>query len=48
MKCVKEGGSALIPFRELINTTRASFAAIESLKAGSWIKVDQLDDETNL
>ncbi len=48
MKCVKEGGSALIPFSELINTTRASFAAIESLKAGKWIKVDQSDDETNL
>lgn len=34
---IRNGGSAIIPFDELINTTRASFAAIESLKTGSWI-----------
>ena len=33
------GGPALIPFDEIINTTRASFAAIESLKTNSWITV---------
>lgn len=36
----KNGGEPIIPFCEIINTTRASFAAIESLKKGSWIKID--------
>ena len=35
----KNGGSSIIPFSEIINTTRASFAAIESLKEGKWISV---------
>ena len=35
----KNGGAALIPFDEIINTTKASFAAIESLKTNSWIKI---------
>lgn len=34
-----KGGAPLIPFESLVNTTRASFAAIESLKSGSWIKI---------
>lgn len=33
------GGRSLIPFDEIYNTTLASFAAIESLKSGSWVKV---------
>lgn len=36
---VKTGGDSLIPFAELINTTKASFAAIESLKENCWIKI---------
>ncbi|WP_199141922.1 bi-domain-containing oxidoreductase [Pedobacter sp. ASV12] len=36
---VKNGGEALIPFDELINTTKASFAAISSLKEGKWIDI---------
>ena len=36
---IQKGGSPLIPFDELINTSRASFAAIESLKQGTWVKV---------
>lgn len=36
---VKNGGDPLIPFDEIINTTRASFAAIESLKQGTWINI---------
>jgi predicted dehydrogenase len=36
----KEGGQALIPFDEIINTTKASFAAIESLKSKMWIDVE--------
>ena len=29
----------IIPFDEIVNTTRASFAAIESLKEGKWISI---------
>jgi predicted dehydrogenase len=36
---VKAGAEPLIPFDEIINTTRTSFAAIESLKNNSWIKI---------
>jgi hypothetical protein len=36
---VKEGGEPLIPLDEIINTTKASFAAIESLKRGEWVKL---------
>lgn len=39
IKSIKKGGKPIIPFDELINTTKASLAAIESLKVGSWIKV---------
>lgn len=37
---VVKGGKALIPFDEIINTTKASFAAIESLKQNSWIDIE--------
>jgi predicted dehydrogenase/threonine dehydrogenase-like Zn-dependent dehydrogenase len=33
----ENGGNALIPFESLINTTLASFAAIESLKTRAWV-----------
>ncbi len=36
---VKTSGKPLIPFDEIVNTTRASFAAIESLKKNSWVEV---------
>ena len=36
---LKSGGEALIPFEEIINTTRASFAAIISLKEGRWVEL---------
>ncbi len=35
----KNGGESIIPFDEIINTTKASFAAIESLKEGKWISI---------
>ena len=35
----KNGGEAIIPFNEIVNTTRVSFAAIDSLKEGKWISV---------
>ena len=40
IKQVKEGGVPLIPFDELINTTKTTFAALQSLQESSWIKVD--------
>ena len=39
VKKAKEGGAPLIPFEEIVNTTKASFAAIQSLKEGKWIEV---------
>jgi predicted dehydrogenase/threonine dehydrogenase-like Zn-dependent dehydrogenase len=36
---IKNGGSPLIPLDEIINTTKASFAAIESLKQSKWISI---------
>jgi hypothetical protein len=35
----KNGGEAIIPFDDIVNTTRASFAAIKSLKEGKWISI---------
>jgi predicted dehydrogenase len=32
-------GKPIIPFDEIVNTTKASFAAIQSLKEGRWIDV---------
>jgi predicted dehydrogenase/threonine dehydrogenase-like Zn-dependent dehydrogenase len=34
-----KGGDPIIPFDEIVNTTKASFAAIDSLKQGKWIEV---------
>lgn len=36
---INNGGESLIPFEDLINTTKASFAAIESLKSKTWIDI---------
>lgn len=38
---VKEGGKPLIPFSEIVNVTRASFAAIQSLRERKWIDVQK-------
>ena len=35
----QQGGNPIIPFDEIINTTKASFAAIKSLKEGKWILI---------
>jgi len=37
---IKTGNIELIPYQELINVTKASFAAIESLKSGHWIEIE--------
>ena len=34
------GGEALIPFESIVNTAKASFAAIQSLKENRWIEVN--------
>lgn len=39
---IKSGGTALIAFDELVNTTLASFAAIESLKTKNWVSVQSI------
>ncbi|MBK86633.1 MAG: dehydrogenase [Flavobacteriaceae bacterium] len=37
---LKQGSVELIPYDELINVTKASFAAIQSLKEGSWVTIE--------
>lgn len=37
---IKNGGEPLIPMDSIVNTTKASFAAIQSLKERKWIDVD--------
>lgn len=39
LKLIKESGGPLVPLNEIVNTTLASFAAIESLKAGAWVTI---------
>lgn len=36
---LKNGGSATIPFLEIVNTSQAAIAAVESLKKGCWIEI---------
>ena len=35
-----KGGSDIIPFEEIVNSTRTAFAALESMKKGEWVQVD--------
>ena len=37
---MKESGDALIPFDQIVNTSKASFSALKSLSNSSWISVD--------
>jgi predicted dehydrogenase/threonine dehydrogenase-like Zn-dependent dehydrogenase len=39
IESVKNGGESIIPMTELVNTTLASFAALESLKTGAWVNL---------
>jgi predicted dehydrogenase/threonine dehydrogenase-like Zn-dependent dehydrogenase len=39
MERLQSGGNPIIPFEEILNTSKASIAAIESLKNGEWIKI---------
>ena len=36
---LRNGGEAIIPIEEIINTTKASLAAVESLKTKSWVNL---------
>lgn len=36
---IKKGGESLIDFESIINTTKASFAAIRSLKENRWVNI---------
>ncbi len=37
---LKNGGEAIIPFEEIINTSRTSICAVESLKLGAWVQLE--------
>ena len=37
---IKNGSNSLIPMEELINVTKASFGALESLKNNKWVTID--------
>ena len=39
IKRIQQGGLPLIPFKEIVNVTKASFAAIQSLKERRWIDI---------
>lgn len=36
---LQNGGEALIPFDSIVNTTKASFAAIQSMKENRWVEI---------
>ncbi|GAA4458823.1 bi-domain-containing oxidoreductase [Nibrella saemangeumensis] len=37
---IRQGGEPLIPFAELVNTTQATLAALDSLREGRWVAVN--------
>jgi predicted dehydrogenase/threonine dehydrogenase-like Zn-dependent dehydrogenase len=39
MQSIKSGGAPLIPFNELVNGAKATFAALESLRSGGWVQL---------
>jgi predicted dehydrogenase len=39
VESIQKGGQPIIPFDEIVNTTKASFAAIQSLKENHWIEI---------
>jgi len=39
---LRTGGEVLIPFEEIVNTTKASFAAIESMQSNNWVKIKDI------
>jgi predicted dehydrogenase/threonine dehydrogenase-like Zn-dependent dehydrogenase len=39
VESIQKGGQSIIPFDEIVNTTKASFASIRSLKENRWIDI---------
>lgn len=39
LQSLQQGGAATIPFDEIMNTSKAAIAAVESLKEGKWVRV---------
>ncbi len=39
IESLKNGGAAIVPFEEIMNTSKAAIAAVESLKEGKWVKL---------
>ena len=37
---MKEGGEPVIAFGSIVNTTKASFACIQSLKENRWVEIE--------
>jgi predicted dehydrogenase/threonine dehydrogenase-like Zn-dependent dehydrogenase len=37
---ILNGGDQIIPFQEIVNTTKASIAAIQSFQSGTWINIE--------
>jgi len=40
LKFLREGGNSPVPFQEIVNSSRASIAAIESIKENKWIDIE--------
>jgi predicted dehydrogenase/threonine dehydrogenase-like Zn-dependent dehydrogenase len=39
VESIKTSGHPLIPFEDIVNTTKASFAALDSLRTGTWVQL---------
>ena len=39
IESLKSGGKPIIPFEEILNTSKAAILAVESLKTGTWLQV---------
>jgi predicted dehydrogenase/threonine dehydrogenase-like Zn-dependent dehydrogenase len=39
IESLKNGGAAIVPFEEIMNTSKAAIAAVESLKEGKWVNI---------
>jgi predicted dehydrogenase/threonine dehydrogenase-like Zn-dependent dehydrogenase len=45
VEAVQKGTHAPISLNEIINTTRATFAAVESLKTGQWVRIEPVTEK---
>lgn len=39
VNALKNGGSAIIPLQDILNTSRAAIAAVESIQTGNWVSI---------